>query len=181
MRSFDYSDDAPWPEGADGDDFSLVLLNPNSLPDHSLAVSWRLSSQFGGSPGSSDECPDFVGDPNSDLDQDGIPALIEYFLGGSDGDSSNAAAAFQVGSVPLGGESYPTFGTTYKVGADQLEFSAYISTDLENWSNLPADVVVHDQQFNGDGTVTIVWRSTTPVSGRDQQFFRLRVKEIAVP
>ena len=181
VRSFDYSDDAPWPEGADGDDFSLVLLNPNSLPDHSLAVSWRLSSQFGGSPGSSDECPDFVGDPNSDLDQDGIPALIEYFLGGSDGDSSNAAAAFQVGSVPLGGESYPTFGTTYKVGADQLEFSAYISTDLENWSNLPADVVVHDQQFNGDGTVTIVWRSATPVSGRDQQFFRLRVKEIAVP
>ncbi len=79
IQSFTYDDDPPWPTAADGDGFSLVLLNPVSLPDHSLPPSWRASSETGGNPGTSDECPAFVGDANAHNDYDDVPALIEHF------------------------------------------------------------------------------------------------------
>lgn len=174
IQSFTYDDNAPWPDEADGDDFSLVLLNPTGLPDHSLASSWRPSAETGGNPGTSDSCPEFTGNINADDDFDGVPALIEHFLGTSDTTSGDSRNSLITGTVLNEGILYPTFTVSHKVGADDIQTSASISTDLQIWSDLPADIVIHNQTFNGDGTATTVWRSTTPLQESPRQFFQLR-------
>ncbi len=52
-----YDDDASWPCGPDGGDFSLVLVN-GARP--AAGASWRISSAAGGSPGSADPPPPTV-------------------------------------------------------------------------------------------------------------------------
>ena len=51
---FTYDDAAPWPTAADTGGYSLVLRNPESRPDHTLAASWRASYVPGGTPGGDD-------------------------------------------------------------------------------------------------------------------------------
>ena len=41
----------PWPVGADGAGFSLVLISPNGNPEHNVATSWRQSASERGTPG----------------------------------------------------------------------------------------------------------------------------------
>ncbi|MDP3071071.1 MAG: CotH kinase family protein [Opitutaceae bacterium] len=43
IKQFTYRDSFPWPEEADGQGSSLVLNNPYSNPDHTLASSWHAS------------------------------------------------------------------------------------------------------------------------------------------
>lgn len=174
IQSFSYSDSSPWPEEADGDDFSLVLLNPDSLPDHSLASSWRASALAGGNPGTSDSCPDFVGDANADSDLDGLPALIEYYLGTSDTSFGDSQTNLQYGTTTEAGDVFSTYTVTHKIGADAVTTNAQISLDLDNWSDLPVDIVLQDRTPNGDGTATSTWRSTRSLETTPRQFFRLK-------
>ncbi len=51
--SFAYSDDAPWPTGADGGGYSLVFIAGNA----NSPTSWRHSSLTGGNPNGSDSIP----------------------------------------------------------------------------------------------------------------------------
>jgi len=44
-----FDDKSPWPEAADGDGYTLELINP--LKDNSLAQSWLASDDIGGTPG----------------------------------------------------------------------------------------------------------------------------------
>jgi hypothetical protein len=77
---FEYNDRAPWPEAADGDGPSLVLLAPESSPEHADAANWAASSVAGGTPGSEDAgAGDLV-----DADGDGLAALLERAFGTSD-------------------------------------------------------------------------------------------------
>ncbi|MDB4721077.1 lamin tail domain-containing protein [Verrucomicrobiales bacterium] len=89
---FNYDDNSPWPEGADGDGFSLELISPDSNPDHNEAKNWRLSSEIGGSPGEEGaviEEQTFANwsaenggvEANSDTDNDGRSALVEFAMG----------------------------------------------------------------------------------------------------
>ena len=54
MISMTYSDNSPWPAGADGVGYSLVSkeLNPTGNPNDPSY--WRLSYKLHGSPGSDD-------------------------------------------------------------------------------------------------------------------------------
>ncbi len=54
ILSVSYKDSSPWPEGADGLGFSLVLKDPKSDPSLNLAKSWQASSKIGGTPGEGD-------------------------------------------------------------------------------------------------------------------------------
>ena len=49
LASFAYSDDAPWPESADGDGYSLERLTPTADP--AFGCSWRASDVINGTPG----------------------------------------------------------------------------------------------------------------------------------
>ena len=48
VDSVTYSDTIPWPEMADGDGYSLELIDPNL--DNALVSSWRISDEVKGSP-----------------------------------------------------------------------------------------------------------------------------------
>ena len=50
IREFVYQDNEPWPEAADGKGYSLVLKEPQKLPDHNDPKNWTISSALGGSP-----------------------------------------------------------------------------------------------------------------------------------
>ena len=63
--------------------FSLVLINPGENPHPGDPANWRSSTTAGGNPGSGDS-ETFSGNPNDDLDGDGIEALLEHALGSSD-------------------------------------------------------------------------------------------------
>ena len=174
IQSFTYDDSPPWPQEADGDDFSLVLLNPNSTPDHTLASNWRASALTGGNPGDNDVCPDFVGPALIDRDLDGVPALIEYFLGTSDNHVGDSNSKLSYSTTNEAGQTFPTYTVTHKVGTDAVNANAEVSFNLQSWSSLATDIVLHRRVSNGDGTVTSTWRSTKTLSPTIRQFFRLR-------
>lgn len=178
LQDFTYSDDAPWPLCADGGGYSLVLKRPETNPDHSLAASWRCSATVGGSPAGSDAVEAFAGNPTGDLDGDGVLALVEHFLGTSDTDSGAGNGRLSTGTatLPADGKTYPTFAVRYRVGADDVDVQALWSENLSSWSDLPADIVLFSHTQHGDGTATLVWRTTRPV-GTGSQFFRLRVTQ----
>jgi hypothetical protein len=45
IRSFIYDDAAPWPVAADGTGPSLVLVDPETNPDHAIASNWAASAR----------------------------------------------------------------------------------------------------------------------------------------
>ena len=62
IHDFTYTDDSPWPVGADGDGPSIEAINP--LGDLSDPTNWRVSTIDGGTPG-------MVSTASGDFDQDG--------------------------------------------------------------------------------------------------------------
>ncbi|MGB0774266.1 MAG: lamin tail domain-containing protein [Akkermansiaceae bacterium] len=172
IRSFIYNDQLPWPTAADGDGFSLVLNAPASNPDHSHALNWKPSAAIGGTP-ASDGGIDFSSTANADDDNDGIKALVEYFFGTSDTDSTS-------GSELLGHElSSGEFGIIYTrdLSARNVQGIVQISTDLVNWVADPGDQslieLVH-RVHNGNGTETLSWRPANPAA---RVFMRLKVSQ----
>jgi hypothetical protein len=75
----------PTPGSSDAGGHSLVRI----VPSHGLAPTnywWRVSAEFGGNPGGTDALA-FTGAAEDDLDNDRLPALVEYALGTSDADA----------------------------------------------------------------------------------------------
>ncbi|MEZ7921125.1 MAG: lamin tail domain-containing protein [Akkermansiaceae bacterium] len=181
IHEFIYDDGQPWPDSPDGDGPGLVLIAPDSAPDHANPLSWRPSLAIAGTPGASDATT-FVGDSNADADNDGSNAFLEYFLGSSDavGNSDGLPTItrgfFDDGTGTV--RQYPTFSFQINLAADDVTYKIQRSTSLDTgiWTSAPAVAYV-SMTDNGDGTATLVWRSTTPISDLPREFFRLLVQE----
>lgn len=107
----------------DGDGYSLVLINPSSNPDHSNPSNWRCSVQNHGNPGASDSLPAFSGNANTDNDLDGLPALVEHLLGGSDNDGTDAQNLLSSGLIEITDQTttrHLTLTFRRTLGADDL-------------------------------------------------------------
>ena len=170
ILEFTYDDESPWPTGPDGGGFSLVLINPDTSPDSDDASNWRESGFIGGGPGDPDTMP-FTGDPDADLDNDGLVALAEYAFGTS---SSIANPS------PFGVESSGTavrISTQLNQTADDLAISIEKSPDLLNWSDATTDLPEILRVNNGDGTVTVVYESASGYTGLEfRNFYRLKIE-----
>ena len=177
LQNFSYLDQAPWPICADGDGFSLILKNPSTDPDHSLASNWRCSSKLTGNPGESDARTVFSGDPLLDSDGDGLGQLIEHFLGTSDSSTTDGSArihmVYHMGDDNL---TYPALKVTFDIGADDVVSSGQCSSDLNTWSSTSENITPVNYTLNGDGTATMIWRSMLS-SAHSPQFFRLLVTQ----
>ncbi|MFT5410081.1 MAG: hypothetical protein ACI9NC_002808 [Verrucomicrobiales bacterium] len=177
IRDFVYDDELPWPTAPDVSGYSLVLIDPESLPDHSVASNWRSSTAPGGNPGSSDAALPFSGVAGADDDNDGLVALLEHALGGDDGDPASAAyPKVSVEPLEVGNaiDDYLLIRIQRDLAAEDLIISAEISSDLINWESGPTAVILVDETANGDGTSTLTYRTTQAVDSESQIYIRAR-------
>ena len=170
IKEFTYNDKSPWPEAADGDGFSLVLNSPNSAPDHSLPESWSTGRQ-GGTPGISENKTVFAGDPNADLDNDGLTAFAEYAMGTADSDSSSGQAAIR-SRVDGGGDLRITYPKNTAAG--DVNFIVEISTDLKNWSSGDRVSFVSEESI-GENISEVTYQSALP--NATKVYMRLRFQQ----
>ena len=169
IQEFTYDDESPWPSGPDGNGFSLVLINPTSSPIHDEATNWRESSLIGGNPGGSD-ATQFSGNPDADSDNDGLSDLLEYGLGTSP--TTPNPTPFKVNIV--GG--VVEIQTTINQAADDLEIRIQQSSGLETWDDADDDLSLFSRTNNGDGTASVVYRSSPNfLQTNELQFFRIKI------
>jgi len=157
----------PWPEEADGDGRSLVLVDATA-PNN--PASWSPSFSVGGSPGST-EGRVFTGDANADLDGDGLNAFAEFASGTSD-------------NIPNTPEDLPSFKADdaggwefqFAVALDVQGVTAAVefSSDLNSWSEDPtvADFVRSEIV---DNRYVRTFRSKSPIND-ERLFMRVRYR-----
>ncbi len=164
IRDFTYNDQFPWPTSADGDGYSLVLVCPESNPDHADPANWRPSASLGGTPGAGggQRYADWAsangigGGPDDDDDRNGRSNLLDYAISGP------ASVSL------LGGDLTVTLDQNLR--AEEAVLTGQISPDLLTWTDL--DFVA--AQNNGDGTRTLTFAAPGPGGAGGRQFFRLR-------
>ena len=182
----EYSDTLPWPQPADGGDFSLVLIDVNTTqtPDHDDPGNWRLSRYAGGSPGADDEITlaswmqsHGVTDNLSDDDEDGVPAMMEFFFGGNPNIwSAEILPVADVETLQVEGveSTYLTIRFSRQIAADDVDYFVEFSTDLVTWTS-DGTLVSQTPSGENDGIVSETWRAAAPRADHAQQFARLRV------
>ncbi|MDA7896034.1 lamin tail domain-containing protein [Akkermansiaceae bacterium] len=190
VRGFSYDDSEPWPACADGDGISLVLLDPSSNPDHSLAASWTGSAQVGGLPGGQPRPftyaewqsylfgPGQASGPSDDPDGDGLSNFIEFFLGSLPGKNDAASHGPRAFVTEVNGEDHLTFSFSQVTGQSSATGLVEVSPSLAGWSSDSADIEeILPSVSNGNGSVTRTFRVPTPISENLRHFLRLRVLE----
>ncbi|QJE95493.1 lamin tail domain-containing protein [Luteolibacter luteus] len=176
LRRFAYSDLPPWPVEADGDGYSLVLVDPWSNPDPSKPQSWRASATAnGGNPGLSDtqsyaewkasngNLPD-----DDDSDGDGITARMEYFLGGSPA-VANSSLAPQW-TVEASGSFL--MSVTRRVAAEGAMVLPQSSTNLTTWGEAANYQFLSNQRLPGTPAVDRLTYRVTPPAATKKFFAR---------
>ena len=170
IRNFTYNDKYPWPETADGDGPSLVLIAPISNPNHDDAVNWRASVDAAGSAGSSDAAPFGPGDKTVDNDGDGLNAFAEYAYGTSDLVFGGQIITSSVDSKGRFTVSFPK-----NLAADDALVVVEVSTDMVTWTPTGETLEHEDETHNGDGTSTFTLRTPEAATDVTKFFVRLRV------
>ncbi|HWB05586.1 MAG TPA: lamin tail domain-containing protein, partial [Verrucomicrobiales bacterium] len=184
VREFSYDDEVPWPVQADGEGYSLVLIAPWTIPNHTLPESWRLSAGLDGSPGRYDgtRLADWKASHGNltdlgDGDRDGLNNLLEYTLLGDPAVSSQSPLPV---AVVEGSASEPGIFLTLTAriarGADDVVLIPEHSNNLNAWDATPAAVVLESATADANGGTTYKWRSTQPWSASVREYLRLRVQ-----
>ncbi len=159
IQEFAYGDSPPWPGSPDGHGPSLVLINPLSNPDPSIASNWRPSKSMGGNPGGSDATR-FTGDPLADTDANGVADLIDYALGDASAISLSGAGRFSYRRV---------------IGTDDVDIRIESSTDLASWSEASPLLGEAQREYLGNGTELVVFQIIGDDLPEKARFLRLSV------
>ena len=161
IRDFEYDDDSPWPESADGDGYALILRNPQSNPDHKLPESWEASSSIGGDPGEAGSSLSFedwqvtnfseselnnssLSGPTGNPDNDTLTNL-EEFLSGSNPklfNSSDTLLNIQI-EESNNAERQQTAIIKIRINSDarrSINWKILMSEDGANWSDASSKI-----------------------------------------
>lgn len=176
VRSFSYSDDPPWPALADGAGFSLVLADPRSAPDHSLAFNWRASVLPGGTPGAG-EGLDYetwkaaFGNPadEADPDGDGWTVQEEFILGGTPETVDRLAPQHHFDRLT----GMLTSSVTLQVGAGGRALLE-TSSDLITWEPPTGSTFVGSERTTREGVAVDRLTFTVPTGG-GERYYRFRL------
>lgn len=163
VKEFTYNDKSPWAEVADGLGPSLVLINPASNPNPDIATNWRPSTLPGGNPGGTDSAT-FSGDPNADLNSNGMPDLVDHALLG--------------GSLPVltvSGNTI-TFEFVANLSADDAGLSIEISTDLTTWNDGATLFSLTQSEYTGNGGQKMTFQADA--SGISEPLFFVRLRAV---
>lgn len=189
--SLTYGDRAPWPTAADGEGFSLVLLDPEGAPDPAVAEHWVAGAVMHGTPGTGEPmepsyaswsrewfsteelADDMFGGPEADADGDGLANLLEFALG-RDPRASDSAGAVEWSWVET--SEGPALALTFRrrIERGRLEYAIERSEDLSTWNGVSGEEV--SVVSDGDGFERVTLRSESAVEGM-QEFLRLAVSE----
>jgi len=171
IKSFAYSDSAPWPKDADGSGRSLVLNRPLTNPDHNLPTSWRPSATLHGAPGLAKSTPPPAA-PYADDDSNGIANVIEY----ATGPAPKLAITGESYTPPAGiAATYSYFRFPRSLSADGPVYVAQSSTDLVTWTT--TQLTYLSTNVTSGGMATVTYRSTVPTSALGPHFFvRLQIQ-----
>jgi hypothetical protein len=185
IKEFTYGDNDPWPEGADGEGYSLILINPSANPDHGHPANWRSSANRLGRPGTTKGTTyaawkNEIGatSDEADPDGDGLTTFAEYALGSSPFVSSTsslpAAALSYFAAGPANGV-FPTITFHRRLDADDVTYDIESSSSLlaSQWQ-AGAGILVSESN-NGDGTATMVYRTAQPLTTNQNVFLRLKM------
>lgn len=182
IRSFTYDDLAPWPVEADGAGPAMVLIKPETNPDHSIAANWRASAG-NGNPGTSDafayaawKSANASGQADTaDADNDGLTTFWEYVSGGTPGAANTGllpASALEAITTGVTTDTFQTLTATLRLGADDVQLFPESGSNLTTWSS--AEMTLHRRTLNVDGTITLTWRHARPWSADQRLYMRLR-------
>ncbi|MDG2125951.1 MAG: hypothetical protein P8J87_19790, partial [Verrucomicrobiales bacterium] len=180
----DYSDSGDWPDAADDDGASLVLVDGASDP--ASPSSWVASAVAGGSPGGRDgesledwQARTGEADLLADTDGNGVNALLTYALGVDLAAGGLEEALPVVGTTEVGGKTYATLTFRRRIGsvAEGFSYAVEIAQGLSGWSSAAGSTVeVGNPDYVGDGTEAITVRSAVALEdGLDAAQMRLRV------
>ena len=176
LHSFTYDDTAPWPTEPDGGGYSLVLVSPNSNPDHADPRSWRASAVAGGgTPGTADtqsyaawKAANGNHGDTDDLDGDGFTTRQEYFLGGNPTVANQNLAplfAFEPDGTLL-------MSVTRRATAAEAGLNPEISTNLAGWLPDPTAVFLGSQRLAGSPALDRLTFRLAPPIGAPRFFAR---------
>ena len=154
IAEFDFSDDLPWPNDADGAGYSLNHIDG----EYQDALNWRPSIELGGSPGELEGIP-LVGEPLADDDSNGVPNLVQHAMGitRQGNVSPNSEIIFESDDVDSG---TLVFSFQKNLAADDVELRPEFSRNLTEWVGHEEVGEYHGMLHNEDGTATVTWQST---------------------
>jgi hypothetical protein len=187
IRDFSYDDESPWPVTSDGGGPCIVLVRPETNPDHNIGTNWRTSAAVGGAPGGSDSMAytawataNTVGDVTGtgDLDFDGIASMLEYAMGMHPGQPSLLQPITAVQTILVDGVPGQYFTISFKrvIGRDDVALTGEAAGSLGGaWT--PA-IPVGSPVFNGDGTETLTYRHPQTYSSGTEQFLRIKATRL---
>ena len=113
-----------------------------------------------------------------DPDGDGLPNLIEFFLGSLPGKNDAGVRGPRASIMDANGEDYLTFSFSQVLGQSDLVGVVEASSNLTDWSSSSVDIKeILPVVLNGNGSVRRTFRVPVPVSEVTKQFLRLRVVE----
>lgn len=180
IRNFTYDNNVPWPPEADGEGYRLVLIAPQTTPNHANPFNWRGSVAKNSAPAASDDVS-FTGNASADLDQDGLNAFVEYSLATDDSSNATGPSSITPGKQTLMVSGTPgdylTLTIRRAAAADDAKASVEFSSDLATWFSDDAHVVLASRVRNATGEAVEVWRAKDPISAASQQFLRLKVQQ----
>ena len=162
---FNYEDQFPWPESADGNGHSLVLISHRSINNHNSSKNWRTSKYPDGSPGDDDSIP-FQGDENGDGNSNGIHDLMEYAIRGD----------LKIGTININDQTYPTVSYTRSLGADEVAIDVQYSNNLIDWSHFEDESVILSEEYLGEGLTKVNIRKKISLEDDDNlTFYRVKI------
>ena len=164
---------APWPVEPDGFGPSLVLRNPLTNPNHSIASNWRASASL--TPGGSDapgyaawKTANSITSDTSDTDGDGLNAVLEYAFAGNPTEHSLA----QLPTATRNPDGSYTYVIKRALSADDVTSEIQETSDLAGVPFAPAAATLTSRTASS-GIETITY--SIPATADTQRFFRTRV------
>ena len=179
LRTFAYSDDAPWPTLADGSGASLLLVDPFSAPDHGLAGNWRASGSAGVSPGTDGNLgyatwKEGFGNPadGSDPDGDGWTVLEEFVLGGSPTTVDKLEPLYSFDEAP----GFLTTSVTLRVDA-AVTATLESSETLLQWNPEAGAIFLGSERATLGGVEVDRMTYAVPI-GTGEEYFRFLLRPV---